>query len=589
MPTFLHDDFLPRYAALDPVLRDAAGAALKALRAGETTPVDIPGGRDPRLRAVPVGDTHHLVVDTSNGGHVVLDVRERGAAVEQRHRDGADVSGTTDDTGVGGSRVVPIDDAEDLDEVLHRPFPQWRVFLHESQRRIAEHAPFRGPARVTGGAGTGKTVVAMHRAAHLARGLDLPPGSVLLTTFTKSLARDLEHNLGMLVPDRIARSRIDVTTVDSLARRLFRRLRGHEPDVLRDTEAEKRLHAVSREHGLAHPGSFLYREWRQIVLGQRLGSVEDYLAADRRGRGRTLPPAERRALWEVFRAFRRQLRAAGLRTFTEIADEVARELEGREDRPYRHVVVDEAQDLDAARWRMLRSAVAEGADDMFVVGDAHQRIYDNKISLRSLGIHVTGRSFKLRTNYRASREILLFSTALLLGERVDDMDEGSDDLTGYRSLLRGRPPRTREFPTERDELAAIVERVTGWLGDGVAAESIAVTARTNRFLGRVEEALRGNGIATAWLGEDRPGVRIGTMHKAKGLEFRCVAVADVGAASLPFPRAVTPEPVDPQQYQQDVQAERNLLFVACTRARDRLFVTWHGAPSPFLRPVLAVR
>ncbi|MDR7304199.1 DEAD/DEAH box helicase [Haloactinomyces albus] len=486
--------------------------------------------------------------------------------------------------------IAVVNDSEELADILEWPFDLWRVFLHPTQRRIAEHAPYNGPARITGGAGTGKTVVALHRAHHLARNPALPESSILLTTFTKNLAEELSRNLDVLIGDPVVRARIEVTNVDVIARRHFPQQHGKSSTIIDRTDRLVRWRRLIRQHDLDLPESFLDQEWRQVVLAQEVTTAEQYRAADRRGRGKALAPTLKDKLWAVFEEFTAQLRAEGYRTFEEVADAAAHSLRAQPDKPYRHLVVDEAQDLHPSRWRMLRAIVDRGADDLFIAGDTHQRIYDNKASLRSLGIHVSGRSAKLRINYRTSREILLWSTALLLGERVDDMDEGEENLTGYRSSFRGEPPETASFTDKPAEIAGIVDRVRGWLATGVSAETIGISSRTGQFGKDIAKGLEAAGIDTAQLGGDagQAGVRIGTMHKMKGLEFRCVIVADVGARVVPMPSAITDESVDPQQHQQDLQSERNLLFVACTRARDLLCVSWHGQPSEFLRPVLDV-
>lgn len=486
--------------------------------------------------------------------------------------------------------VVVVNDGDELADILERPFDLWRVFLHPSQKRIAEHAPYRGPARVTGGAGTGKTVVALHRAHHLARqNPDLPEGSILLTTFTKNLAEELARNLDILVTDPVVRARIKVDNIDVIAHRHYTQRYGAGPDFIERPDRLVRWRRLRRKHQADIPESFLDQEWLQIVVGQQIATAEQYRSADRRGRGTALTPTLKDILWLIMAEFTEQLRREQYWAFEEVADVVAEHLRTQKHKPYRHVVVDEAQDLHPSRWRMLRDLVDESStDNLFIAGDTHQRIYQNKVSLRSLGINVTGRSAKLRINYRTSREILLWSTALLLGERVDDMDEGEENLVGYRSSFRGDQPKTLSFTDKPAEIAGIVEHVQGWLHDGVPAETIGIAARTSQVGKDIDKALHAAGIDTVKLGSktSQPGVRIGTMHKMKGLEFRCVVVADVGERSVPMPNALTDADIDAQQHQQDLQAERNLLFVACTRARDLLLVTWHGQPSEFLHPVL---
>jgi superfamily I DNA/RNA helicase len=254
---------------------------------------------------------------------------------------------------------------------------------------------------------------------------------------------------------------------------------------------------------------------------------------------------------------------------------------------YDHVVVDEAQDLHPAQWRVLRAAVGRGPDDLFVTGDPHQRIYDSRVSLNALGIFVTGRSSRLRINYRSTEEILSWPTGVLVGARVEDLGgDGEENLAGYRSLLHGKQPHAAGYPTLQAEVAALVEQVGEWLGQGVRSSEIAVCARFNTTLSAVRDGLAGTGIPAIHVreqsGADVDGVRLVTMHAMRGLEFRCVAVVGATARALPFAKEVTPPEVDPLQHESDMLRERCLLFVASTRAREALYVSWSGPPSPFL-------
>lgn len=503
--------------------------------------------------------------------------------------DGGDELGTAMARSRG--RVALVSGPVELQGILERPFDAWRVFLHPSQYRVAYHESYAGPARVTGGPGTGKTVVALHRAYHLARRLpaDAPDGCVLLTTYTKDLAAELERCLGLLVKEEDVRARIRVVNVDALANETVRAERGGAPLklVFDQKEITARWARIARRLGIDFADVFLDQEWRQIILAQSLTAPEEYLKAPRTGRGTALPPLKRLQVWRAVSVFEEQLRQAGEWTFLQVCAEAARILDDREERPYRHVVVDEAQDLHPAQWRFLRALVPPGPDDLFLAGDTYQRIYGNRVSLRSLGIQVVGRSHRLRINYRATQEILAWSSSLLTGEEPDDMDGGDETLAGYRSTMHGERPTTSGHATKPEEIEALVARVRDWAGSGVEAEDIGIAVRFIQLGRDIAQALERVGVAACVLGGGRggPGVRIGTMHRMKGLEFRCVAVAGVSDGTVPMKSAVTSVEVDAQQHQEDMNSELSLLFVACTRAREALRVSWHGAPSPFLAPV----
>ncbi|MGH3392686.1 MAG: 3'-5' exonuclease [Actinomadura sp.] len=241
--------------------------------------------------------------------------------------------------------------------------------------------------------------------------------------------------------------------------------------------------------------------------------------------------------------------------------------------------------MHPAQWRVLRAAVPVGPDDLFIVGDPHQRVYDNRVSLRSLDIKVTGRSHRLKLSYRTTAEILSWAVRLLGVEPVTGLDGAEDTLSGLRSSLHGRRPVVRAFHDRAAERDALADQVRGWLDDGVEPHAIGVAARYGSLADDVGQALRDAGIRTISLavtGSALDSVRVGTMHRMKGLEFRCVAVIGVDEEAVPAPGAVTPESEDPVARRYDLQRERCLLFVACTRARDALYVSHTGSPSPFL-------
>ncbi|OQD57170.1 DNA helicase UvrD [Streptomyces phaeoluteigriseus] len=486
------------------------------------------------------------------------------------------------------ARIALITAPEELRDILEKPFAAWRVFLHPSQRKVAYRASYSGPAQVTGGPGTGKTVVALHRVKHLLGHLR-DGDRILLTTYTNALVNALRSGLESLVEDPELRERVDISTVDGFASRVVAEAPGAVTlRPLMNNEEESRWGKAAKATGFTGSAQFLAQEYRHVVLAQDIRTLADYETADRRGRGSRLTAAERPLVWETIERFTAGLAADGARTWLQTCAQAARQLEEKGPQ-YRHVVVDEAQDLHPAQWRLLRAAVSARPDDLFIAGDPHQRIYDSKVSLKSLGIKVTGRSVKLRKNYRSTQEILRWSTALLIGRPIAQLeDEGRNDtLLGYRSALHGDGPALHAAATEEAELDALVTQVRAWIDAGIGAGEIGVSARFNKTCAKAVARLKDAGIPAATLrAADTAGevttVRVGTMHSFKGLEFRCVAVIGVTEDALPFPKAVTPPDVDAKQHETDLMSERCLLFVACTRARDGLYVSWSGEPSPFL-------
>ncbi|MBJ6642722.1 UvrD-helicase domain-containing protein [Streptomyces sp. BSE7-9] len=483
------------------------------------------------------------------------------------------------------SRITLVTGPEELADILEKPFAAWRVFLHPSQRRVAYRVSYSGPVQVTGGPGTGKTVAALHRVKHLlGRSAD---SRILLTTYTNALAAALRENLSLLLDgDEELLERVDVTTVNAYAHGVVARLDGKAPSPVGDREERQVWQRVVRKLGLPWTEQFLAQEYRHVVLAQDLRTVDDYLAASRRGRGSALSAGRRQQLWPAVELFETMLRERKGTTYLKVCARAA-ELLAASSATHDHVVVDEAQDLHPAQWRVLRGAVAPGSDDLFITGDPHQRIYDSKVSLGSLGIAVTGRTHRLRLNYRSTEEILTWSTGLLSQVTVEDLGgDGSDTLAGYRSLLHGRKPQVAGYGSEQEEVAALVARVQDWIAQGIRPSEIGVCARFNVLLDKAYDKLRAAGVPVARVrenpGADVDGVRLATMHAMKGLEFRCVAVLGVTAGAVPFAREVTPAAVDALQHESDLLRERCLLFVACTRAREALAVSWSGAASSFL-------
>ena len=488
-------------------------------------------------------------------------------------------------------RLALVDGPEELLALFAKPLALWRVFLHPSQEEMAYRPSYWGSAQVTGGPGTGKTVVALHRVKHLVQTRDLPPRSILLTTFTRGLADALDRDVAQLL-DPGQRRAVEVLNVDRWARGIVVAEHG-QLSIAPEPRLKERMRRSATATGAGDlTPAFLLEEWRQVVLANDVRTEDAYLTAPRKGRGRGLTKDRKRRAWAAMAHFAAGLRADRQWTWLTLADEAARLVAARDTPPFRHVVVDEIQDLHPAQWRLLRAAVRRGPDDLFLTGDPHQRIYGNHVSLRHVGISVAGRSARLRINYRTSAEILRWAMGVLGDIAVADLDESLDSLAGYRSALHGQPPELAAAAStaqEGEELALAIER---WRADGVDAGDIAVVARTGHLARKLGRELERHGIRTAELAEPDPpagAVRTGTMHGMKGLEFRCVAVVGAGRGSLPLRQAVTPAAEDPVRHALDLQQERCLLFVACTRARERLRVSWSGAASELVPAAVTPR
>lgn len=476
-----------------------------------------------------------------------------------------------------------VEDDRDLEEILSAPLEKWRVFLHPSQKRTVVR-DVAGPSRVIGGPGTGKTVVALHRARELARRfLPDPKQRVLLTTFTRNLADDLGASLVALCGEE--RRRIDVQNIDTVIGGVLR----NAGRTLKFANEDEQKAAWTAAMAVAPvPGidmGFLRDEYENVVQAQGCVDESSYLSAPRAGRRRALTRADRRALWATFAAFRTELARDGKTTFEDAA-EAARQLvlAGKAVRPWSAAVVDEAQDFSPSKLRFVRALIPEGRNDLFLAGDAHQRIYGRTLPLSRVGIDIRGRGARLTLNYRTTKEIAAFALAVLKGTPpADDLDESQADFRGYRSIRRGPAAEVRRFATEEDETAAVGQHVRSLAAAGVALNEICLVARTLDDLEPCRASLRAAGIPTCEVTAERTpegvaAVRCATMHRVKGLEFRAIVVP--GLRDTRFPLAKSRRFEEPEA--DWLARERQLLFVACTRARDRLLLTASGTPSALL-------
>lgn len=480
-----------------------------------------------------------------------------------------------------------LDEDFDLEAALTYPLDLWRVYLHPRQRKVVR-AKTKGPMRVTGAAGTGKTVVAMHRAAFLARDVFTGPDDrILFTTFTTNLAHDIEQQLGKLLePEHLAR--IEVTNLDAWANQYLRK-RGKALRLATNQHRDSAWRGAIDLYGVdGFSKEFYESEWREVIQEQDIRDLDTYLGAVRRFRGTRLSRADRRKLWEAFEAYRDAMARAGVAEPVEILRAARMDLEQNGEPPrYRSVVVDETQDFSTEALRLLRAiAGPEHPNDLFLVGDAHQRIYGRPVALGPCGINIRGRrSRELRLNYRTTAAICRWSVRTLGQEAFDDLDDGSATLRGYTSLRNGRAPTVRFFDDVADERDFITSEIQRLLDDGRSPDEVCVVARTKNLLtGGYGPALEKAGIVHEVLERQEAGpntVRLATMHRVKGLEFPVVFVAAAkdGIVPLDTPQLNSSDPVVARMAE---LTERCLLYVASSRARDLLYVTCSGSPSPFL-------
>ena len=481
---------------------------------------------------------------------------------------------------------VIVDGEEELKRIMAEPLEKWRIFLHPTQRRIVNR-DYSGPARVLGGAGTGKTVVAMHRAKRLAGELDQGK-KVLFTTFTRNLADDIKENLRKIASVDQMRQ-IEVVNLDSLVSS-FLREQGYEYKVCFSDELDKVWDdAIAAAGGtLDYTKNFYIDEWVKVVQAQEAYSKEKYIKASRIGRGLRLDRIKRTKVWGVFEEYMRICDERKLRDSEYAMYECRIILEkqytsGR----YENIIVDEGQDLSPSAYRLIRSLAGEPhKNDIFIVGDAHQRIYRNKAILSKCGINVRGRARKLRINYRTTEEIRKYAFGLLKGISFDDLDEAYDDGDNCQSLTHGEVPQIKRFNTPEEELEFLVNEIRTLEAAGVPQKDICIVARTHKMIDAYKDGLRANGIVSFEIttnkvdDRSRNEVRIATMHRVKGLEFNYIFAAGVNNKALP--NAVRSDFSDDVSLEDFETEEKCLLYVALTRARVGAYVTCYGKMSSLI-------
>ena len=491
------------------------------------------------------------------------------------------------------ARFVVIDDDRELEEMFSAPLERWRVFLHPSQRRLVEHH-WNGPVRVLGGAGTGKTVVAMHRARWLAR--NLPPGGrILFTTFTRNLAADIELNLrAICTPEEMGR--IEVVNLDRWVQRLLRG-KGYRFRLVFDRHGDAWREALAKKPvGLGLSERFYDDEWEQVIQANGVTAREEYLRVPRTGRRVRLNRATRAAIWRVFEEYRAQLAERGVMEVADCYRAAAALLEQDRSGPdpapvsqsgaFVSVVVDEAQDMVAPAWRLIRDIVPRGPNDLFIVGDAHQRIYSrHRVVLGRCGIDIRGRGKKLRLNYRTTEETRRWAAELLDRRSIDDLDGGPDDNRGVRSAARGPEPRIKHFRNREDQAAWLVRYMKELLDSSEPLRGVCIVARTGYERDAIRQELIGADLPVEVLEAGSPdesssGARLAAMYRVKGLEFDRMVIASVNENVVPLAAAL-PDDEGPDRTAAET-AERALLYVAATRAKKELTVSSFGAPSPFL-------
>jgi superfamily I DNA/RNA helicase len=471
---------------------------------------------------------------------------------------------------------------EELEQALDYPWEKWTVFLHPTQRETVEHS-YSGPARVSGTAGTGKSIVALHRAVYLAR--KNTEARILLTTFSEALAQALRVKLRRLISNQpMLAERIDVEAMSAVGSRLYERNLGkakiakHEHIHALIVEAAK----AQADHNFSQ--RFLIDEWTQVVDAWQVEDWEAYRDVKRLGRKTRLPEAKRQQLWDIFTEVQERLGREGLITEARALTQLAQTLSEVKHPPYDYAIVDEAQDVSVAQLKFLAALGGDREDSLFFAGDLGQRIFQQPFSWSSLGVNIRGRSKTLRINYRTSHQIRRQADRLLDPE-IADVDGNTEKRTDAISVFNGPAPIIKVLDTDEDEITFVSDWLKARITEGLNPNELGIFVRSQAELSRAEQAIKAAGLQPHSMTdrfEPKSGtVALSTMHLAKGLEFRAVAVMACDDEVIPSQERI--EQIGDTADLEDIyNTERHLFYVACTRARDQLLITATNPASEFL-------
>jgi len=614
---------IPAPAVVQP---SVSKSAQKSLREREYTVDDLTDlGIAPEFaeNALDIADPDDLLEYTSNApatwqANALLDVFTGESLTEIRKKyqiSNTEPEGETEDDRMLAALRHPaaqmefafIEDDDALRAAIENPnFAAWRIFLHPEQR-VFTTRDFNGPARITGGAGTGKTVVLLHRTRALHR--KNPQARIVLTTYNRTLADSLKTQLQLLdssipIASHLGEPGVYIAGIDSIAYQLLASAGdlggsdgkpGPVADVLGprtsrvlDRTRDDEWRYAAEENGGDLPAelrttSFLEAEYATIVLPERITTEQQYLKVRRPGRGVSLNRQRRKEVWGIIAAYRAASAAAATTDYEERAAIAARHLEDRG--PIAdHVLVDEAQDLSPARFQLLRALVAPGQNDLFIAEDGHQRIYGQKFVLGHFGIKIVGRSSRLTLNYRTTEQNLRYALGILSGAEFADLNGEADTTANYRSARSGPHPKAEPVKSLAEQYDRVAKYVQDWLDKSIDPESIGLLVPTKNEGQQLVRALGDRGVSASYVDRDTSGKRstpqVMTMHRAKGMEFAKVIL--VGASASNLPRNYIIDALPEGDREDALQRERSLLYVAATRARDELVVVWVGEPSELL-------
>ena len=476
---------------------------------------------------------------------------------------------------------IEITDDEELERVIAEGTEKWQIFLHPSQRLLVEKS-YSGSLKVTGGGGTGKTVAAIHRLKKLTEKGSMK--SVLYTTFTRTLIKNISSRVRSM---GIKSENCVIENIDKLALDMAKSY-GLIPQTATVLDygpssrtSEEIWDGIVTDNLSQFDTRFLKREYLDVIVYNNNKTIDDYYRQSRTGRTQPVNRKQRTEIWNLVEQYVARKKESQLYDRNEIFNLIANHLNENGIHPFKHVIADEIQDFSNPELRFLRALVEVGPDDLFLVGDPYQRIYNNrKIAFSQVGINVRGkRSKRLRVNYRTTEEIKRAATNVVNGCAFDDFDGSPESLAGYVSLMHGDRPEYKIYDNRNEEIAAIIDFIRMCRENGIEYKDIVVASYIKDSIKPVQDALHRNNIPYKNLmnegtGNDN-GVNLSSFHNMKGLEFKVVILSDVNKKTFPYlPYGV--EGLDEIEKKNHLMNQKALMYVAITRAMQKVLITGSG-------------
>lgn len=488
-------------------------------------------------------------------------------------------------------RFIELTDDECLAQIMEEGMEKWQLFLHPSQSKLV-YNDYKGTTKVSGSAGTGKTIAALHRLKHLCEEQD---AHILFTTYTTALM----NNITKLVEKmRIPSQRYDLNNIDKILRQVAEEnhVLPNGYDILdygsdNDEKAKALWQEVLDSEVSEFNEDFLHSEYIDVIIYNNNKDLKSYLVQARTGRTKAISRKQRVEIWKLKEKYEALKTMRHKVDRMELFNTTANYLITNNIHPYTHIIADEFQDFSNPELRFLRALVKEGRNDLFLTGDPYQRIYSGRrINFSAAGINVRGkRSQKLKVNYRTTEEIKRMAVSVVKDQKYDDLDGGEENNKGYISLVHGERPSYKVFNSSSDEVRQVLHYIEICEAEGIQTKDICIASKTRALYKDIQDELHRNNIKYCEVKNgdrkgDKDGISFSTFHSLKGLEFRVVmlvgvterSMPSIGSSNYPF---MEMDNVEQKEYLANI---RSLLYVAITRARQIVFITGYGEATGLL-------